>query len=564
MKDDMIRQLMSGISERHIKKYTDFCNAKKAAEGEKSAAVTGNNAKKIGAVRSAGSGKRSSNGTFVRNLILDAAIVILFIVAGIVLIKVVNKNRNPEPTSEPMASQDVLPTIPPDDSASPLPSTSPEITVPAPYDTSAPTDTASEPSWTPELTTDGVNTPDDTGTIAPSDTAAPTETGIVDTATPIPPTPGKTATPDTRPTPTLTPTSTSTPTLTPTSTPTSMPTATPTFAPTAAPTAAPSATPTVVPGDEYFEGAVDKVYISGPDYFGRNNSSITNDPDEIYLHIGEEIFVSGYAYNSRSPLRYITYSVLDDRDQVICDGVYKQLDSLRSGHDIDVSMAARSTFGTLGDPVCLTDLSELNRGIYTLRINAVFETGEYEIDSYMLVIDDFNELWDFAYQYQPDNKVVLNMMAFGEFHPDDQIAAWQYMNEFGPGYDSPIFRFLSSTDSIDLGYLDLSLFSGCTVEYYTYADYDPSPTGTMEENAFLSFCTDSYHPDNVEPHNKWELCYAELAASVSRVGDFPDFSEFRTTYFDLTDVTDSDMIYVFSYGCEYGTVFIRNITFYIA
>ena len=182
-----------------------------------------------------------------------------------------------------------------------VPTTEPEVTVPA-VPTSVPTEVpTSIPTNTPEPTKEPTAEP--TATVVPTmePTSVPTE---VPTSTPTAiPTVEPTIAPTEVPNITVVPTETPIATVAPTSTPTPMPTATPiptttveptaTPSPTAIPTVAPTATPkpTPIPGDDIGVEFGDKVTLDSgvemsvlTDY---NNAGIYSDDVSIYGWYGD-------------------------------------------------------------------------------------------------------------------------------------------------------------------------------------------------------------------------------------------------------------------------------------
>ncbi len=262
MKDDLIRKLASGISDRHIKKYADFAAEKdgikvgakttpadneSASEGLKTPFLAAGEelvAEKPN--KRGGSGvreKRSGRLATAWKVAASIAAVLVLIVAGILVGQYFRTRTDVVVTVPPLISPEItpLPTMTQIDTDTPTPEVTPSMTEdPAPTAPVTPTlnDT---PTATETLTAavTYIETPAPTSTFTPTATTGPTATATP-TATPVP-------------TSTVIPTSTLEPTPTLTSPPTDAPTPTATPAITDAPATAtpeqPTASPTLVPGD---------------------------------------------------------------------------------------------------------------------------------------------------------------------------------------------------------------------------------------------------------------------------------------------------------------------------
>lgn len=268
MKDDLIRKLASGISDRHIKKYADFAAEKDGikvgaktipadnesaseglrtpflAAGEVPAAVKRNKRGESGFRE-----KRSGGLATAWKAAASIAAVLVLIVAGILLGQYFRRRSDhahivptvtfPETTT--------IPTMPRIDTDTPTPEVTPSMTEdPAP--TSIVSSTLIDiPTATGTFTAavTYIETSDPTTTVTPTATTGPTATAT-STATSVP---TFTATPTATPVPTSTviPTSTLEPTPTLTSPPTDAPTLTATPIITDAPTTATPDQPTATP-----------------------------------------------------------------------------------------------------------------------------------------------------------------------------------------------------------------------------------------------------------------------------------------------------------------------------
>ena len=225
MKDDLIRKLASGISDRHIKKYADFAAEKdgikvrgkttpadneSASEGLKTPFLAAGEELSGGrSNRRGGSGvreKRSGGFGTAWKVAASIAAVLVLIVAGI-LVGQYFRTRS-----------DVVVTVPP--------LFSPEITA-LPATTYIDTDTP-----TPAVSSSVTEDPAPTALVTPNLNDTPTATGTFTAAVTSNETPA--------PTSTLRPTATPAPTSTATPNPAVTPTATP---------EQPTASPTLVPGD---------------------------------------------------------------------------------------------------------------------------------------------------------------------------------------------------------------------------------------------------------------------------------------------------------------------------
>ncbi|MBQ3867952.1 MAG: hypothetical protein II789_05345, partial [Clostridia bacterium] len=218
MKDDLIRNLMSGIDDEFVDEYRASMDKKAAeiaaASGADNAAGTAVSGVAAGRnTASTGSDPRKRRMAAIRRVAVTAAIALLFLVAGLLLGKYLSSNKKPLPA------------------VSPEPTAVPATIAPA---TEVPATAEATQAATPTAAGEATQATTPTATAAATPTTTPTAT-VIPTATP-------TATPTSSPD--ATPTVTRTATPTPTSTRTVTPTATPTTTPTSVPTATPTATPT--------------------------------------------------------------------------------------------------------------------------------------------------------------------------------------------------------------------------------------------------------------------------------------------------------------------------------
>ena len=260
MKDDLIRKLASGISDRHIKKYADFASEKdgikvrgkttpadneSASEGLKTPFLAAGEEHSGGrSKRRGGSGvreKRSGGFGTAWKVAASIAAVLVLMVAGILVGHYFRTRSDVVVTVPPLFSPEItaLPATTQIDTDTPTPEVSPFVT--------------EDPAPTAIVTPTLNDTPTATGTftaaVTSNETPAPTST-LRPTATPAP---TSTATPTAAVTPTASaePTSTAAPTVSVEPTEVSTPTATPeiTDAPATATPEQPTASPTLVPGD---------------------------------------------------------------------------------------------------------------------------------------------------------------------------------------------------------------------------------------------------------------------------------------------------------------------------
>lgn len=268
MKDDLIRKLASGISDRHIKKYADFAAEKDGIKVEAKTTPADNESASEGLRtpflaagevpagvkrnKRGGSGfreKRSGGLATAWKAAASIAAVLVLIVAGILLGQYFRRRSDPAHNVPTVTFPETttIPTMPRIDTDTPTPEVSPSMTEdPAPTAIVTPTlfdiPTATG-TFTAAVTY--IETSDPTSTVTPTATTGPTATVTPTTTTG----PTSTATPTATPVPTTTviPTSTLEPTPTLTSPPTDAPTLTATPIITDAPTTATPDQPTATP-----------------------------------------------------------------------------------------------------------------------------------------------------------------------------------------------------------------------------------------------------------------------------------------------------------------------------
>ena len=268
MKDDLIRKLASGISDRHIKKYADFAaekdgikpnvktthaDDKNASEGLKTpflaAAEVPAGVKRNKRGESGFREKRSGGLATAWKAAASIAAVLVLIVAGILLGQYFRRRSDPAhivPTVT-FPETTTIPTKPRIDMDTPTPEVTPSMT-----EDLAPTSIVSStlidiPTATGTFTAavTYIETSDPTSMVTPTATTGPTATAT-STATSVP-TSTVTPTATTGPTATVIPSSTLEPTPTLTSPPTDAPTLTATPIITDAPTTATPDQPTATP-----------------------------------------------------------------------------------------------------------------------------------------------------------------------------------------------------------------------------------------------------------------------------------------------------------------------------
>jgi hypothetical protein len=332
MKDDKIRNLMSGISDKYVDEYRAVLD-KKAAETAAASASAATSAA-TSATRGARHGRQRT--PFVWRAAATVAGMLFFLVCGLLLGKYLHRGKPQEP--------DVSPIVTPAATA-------------APTATAMPSATAA-PSEAPVVTA------------PPADTVSPTATATLTAAV----------------------TPAATPALTPKVTLALTPTATPTAAVTA--TAAPPPTPAVTPtatseSNTYIETRLEIYEVICEDEPAYNGLTDFDYDDNIILscQFPDCLYVAGYAYNSGSPLKEVYYRINDGAEEYVCTGNYYARNDVAEQAGYSVDNAVRSGFGTDRDPLKLTGLS-LAAGVYRLHLMARFENvTETEIASPVLVID---------------------------------------------------------------------------------------------------------------------------------------------------------------------------------
>ncbi|MBQ2307480.1 MAG: hypothetical protein II184_08200 [Clostridia bacterium] len=538
MKDDKIRLLMTEISDKYIDRYREILD-KKAAEAAAAEAAAEGNARAAGTAAGAGAGDsagtvRTGRGgrqhlPFVWRAIAAGVAVLFFLAGGLLLGKFMRQGSRHDPA------------------------VSPEITaLPAETPTPAP-----EETWGTPATTDATGTP----------TGLPPETDIA-TGTPV-------FTPDVSgtgvQTPELTPTGAATSAATPalTSTPSSGITATPEVTATATATAAVTATPvatatatatpevtataTPSPG-AYIATRLEQYLIiceNEPELNSLNEYEYESGVITSFIR-PESLYITGYAYNSESPLKEVFYRINDDPAEHVCAGNFRARNDVAQEAGYSVDNAARSGFGTVVEPLQLTGL-DLTEGIYKLRIIARFENGaEAEIASPALVIDVPEEP---RYEFNPEY-ISVNLPIPG-----------------GSGFELPydtgeFFPLLDGSTSRDLGWLNLSLFSHCEIDYYTAPDWLPFAEGSMTEPAFISLKQGTAEDVRNDGADKSRvLAWTTLAAPSPSDPPHPIYSGSlvrRTAVIDLSDCAFSDLspVSLSAYPSTSGPVYLSGMRLY--
>ena len=526
MKDDKIRLLMTEISDKYIDRYREILD-KKAAEAAAAEAAAEGNARAAGTAAGAVAGDsagtvRTGRGgrqrlPLVWRAIAAGVAVLFFLAGGILLGKYMRHGSRHDPA------------------------VSPEITaLPVETPTPAPEETGGTPA-----TTDATGTP----------TGLPPETDIA-TGTPE-------LTPTDATTPELTPTgvatSAATPALTSTPSPgiTAMPevTATATATATAAATATPVATATATPSPGAYIATRLEQCLTICENEPELNSLSEYDYETglIFSFIRPEpLYITGYAYNSESPLKEVFYRLNDDPAEHVCAGNFRARNDVAQEAGYGVDNASRSGFGTTGEPLQLTGLY-LTEGIYKLRIMARFENGaEAEIASPVLIINNPEEYWyEFNQEY-----ISVNLPIPG-----------------GSGFELPydtgeFFPLCEGSTARDLGTLNLSVFSRCEIDYYTAPDWLPFAEGSMTEPAFISLKQGTAEDVRNDGADKSRvLAWTTLAAPSPSDPPHPIYSDSlvrRTAVIDLSDCTFSDLspVSLSGYPSTSGPVYLSGMRLY--
>ncbi len=539
MKDDLIFELMSGISDEHIKELEAFEAEQRAALAEQE----NKNAAAAAGVR--GRAYRGGFGRSAVRAVVLAAVVLVFLVAGVLLSKYLNRNHTPETT--PSQTETALP--------------SPTL---APTAEPVFTPTGSVPVSTP--------TPDVTLTMTPAVTLTPTPAAtLTTTATPIAtPTATSTATPAATPNPT--PAATLTTTATPIATPTATSTATPTA--TAAPTATATATP---PSEPYMTGLIDYYYtdyvpveanrpdvvIPGTDVTGINNI----DNGIIVCRTYGRFLISGYAYNSSSPLKEVYCRLNDDPTEYYFTGALYPREDVAADAGFDGTNAQCSGFGGTSEAqfMALEDLWDtFEEGLYYIRIMARFENGsEFEICATPLAVmerdaSDGGEMEYMPFLNQPDGlRTEVNVVALCRKANVEYPAAGSY-------YFRTLYLENSAVNTYDMGNLNLGLFTRCEIEYASFAGWQPQDTATMSEPAFIALSKTSRFPGigSDGPYKEDLLGLAYCTEETQLVSGHPEVTVTRRAVIDLTDIDYCGHVWFTGFMNPAGPAIVTGINFY--
>ena len=570
MKDDLVFELMSGISDEHIKELEAFEAEQRAALAEQE----NKNAAAAAGVR--GRAYRGGFGRSAVRAVVLAAVVLVFLVAGVLLSKYLNRNHTPETTPSQTETALPSPTLAP--TAEPV--FTPTGSVPVSTQTPAlelimPTE-GSVPASTP--TPAGTLTPTPAGTLTPTPaatlttTAAPTAeplltpTGSVPLSTPTPAaTAASTATPTAEPTATTTPTATL------------IPAPTATVAPTATPTAEPTPTATLLTGPEapFMTGRVE--------YYYDDFLPVESDPDNIFINgtdvasINEldgngwiltcttysGLLISGYAYNSASPLKDIYCRFNDQPEKHYFSGALYPREDIAAGAGFGPENAQKSGFGGTNAEqfMKLTDIREMEEGIYDMRVTACFEDGsELEICAIPLVLlerdprDGIEALY-LPFLRQPDG--IRTVVALCREARVEYPAAGSY-------YFRTLYLENSAVNTYDLGNLNLGLFTRCEIEYASFAGWQPQDTATMSEPAFIALSKTSRFPGigSDGPYKEDLLGLAYCTEETQLVSGHPEVTVTRRAVIDLTDIDYCGHVWFTGFMNPAGPAIVTGIYFY--
>ena len=554
MNDDLIRRLAAGMSDKHINKYIDYCAGinKAAEENTNPADKSETAASRIVPVKTAPRTVRAGKTPVIRKILLYAAVVLLIAASVFIIGRMIVKRMDPSPTSDPLSSVDVLPTIPPEN-YTPGPEDTPAASdVIASTDDITATDSGDFETLTPEPS--GTAAPETVDPATPSDTALPATTSVPATGTPRA-------------------TSTPTPEVTPGTTMDVPATATPAVTTTPAVTATPAVTPTATAEPEdYFEAYINEIYIWGyllDGSFGL--SSISNDLTIIPAHLQDDIIgVTGYAYYNKSPLKYIAYSIDDSDSLTVCDGFYGSLNELGSGLALDPDMSARSAFGNGTDPVRLHGLDTVELGIYKITFYAIFENGtQYEIKSYPLINDAYNPDNEPLFSFESGESISINLgLLFGDRLPVTygHEVVEERLKLYGPYWDESIFSLGGDCAMTFSGFYYLPMIKGIKIDYYTYSGFSGEPQGDMVEPAFISVCKSTYSdhdPDSGSPHPVNEIACCYVGDFPEGDPDYPGFTGSKSSYLEFEPLDEERYLSLYFYGLEDSTMLVRKLTFYL-
>ena len=530
MKDDKIRNLMSGISDKYVAEYRAVLD-KKAAEAATAARTTetaANTAETATATTAATRGDRRGRRrapVFWRT-VAACALLLIFLAGGLLLGRYLNHRRQPEPIVSPEVT--VLPTV--------TPAAVPEITA-APTETP---DATAMPTGTPVVTA----TPADTATSTAVVTAPSTDMPVVTVM------------------PTGTPIITATPAATPvdTAAATAVATAVPTDPPAATPTETPDVTPSAEP---YIETKLEGYKFIYDDSTLNYTAAYTGDPITAYFMVANRtLYFIGYAYNSESPLKEMFLTLNDDPTERACEGTFTPREDIaeRAGYSVD--NAARSGFGTEQKPLKLTGLRN-SAGIYKLHLMARFEDGTVtEVASPILIVEALmgSEMFEYS-----EGVLRFTYLQTGSSQSDDPYVV-----------NNAFLRFDdASSETFSISNLNLSLFSRCEIDYLTAPDWQPFVEGAMTEPAFiaLKLGSASIGSGNDGPDLSRVLARATLTApsdSDPRLSSDPDALVCRTAVIDLSDCTYTgstsglEVIYLSAYPSTSGPVYVSAVRFYLA
>lgn len=262
--------------------------------------------------------------------------------------------------------------------------------------------------------------------------------------------------------------------------------------------------------------------------------------------------MSGYAYNSESPLKEVYYRVNGETAEHLCSGNYYPRRDVAQQAGYSVDNATRSGFGSVEDPLLLTGL-ELDCGVYALQLMARFENGtETEIAAPVLIVIPEAEysLYDFSGECVGVYPGALNQEAGIEhsYYPPDREDEYVLFNG-------------TATDSFCLGDLHFGLFSRCEIEYYTAVDWQPYAAGSMAEPAFVALkridSSSGYGGNG--PYKDGMIASATLTAPEPGSGTY---TSLRTAVIDLSGSNYSGPVFLSAYPSTSGPVYVTRIAFY--
>ena len=303
-------------------------------------------------------------------------------------------------------------------------------------------------------------------------------------------------------------------------------------------------------------------FIPGTDVTGINNidNCISGYISNVYF------LISGYAYNSNSPLKEVYCCFNDDPTEHYFIGELYPREDIAAAAGFDGTNAQRSGFGGTSREqfMAMDELWEsFEEGIYKIRIMARFEDeSELELCSTRLVAIEpdpaGSEILYMPFLNQPDGlRTEVNVVALCREARVDYPAAGSY-------YFRTLYLENSAVNTYDMGNLNLGLFTRCEIEYASFAGWQPQDTATMSEPAFIALSKTSRFPGigSDGPYKEDLLGLAYCTEETQLVSGHPEVTVTRRAVIDLTDIDYCGHVWFTGFMNPEGPAIVTGIYFY--